>query len=168
MTPPIEPHWTTFASPVVALLTAIIAAGVAVAFGRVQARIARQQADTARTKLQLELFDRRLVIYNAVKSAWGYAATKRAFPSEQINPYLLGTNGVRWLFEDNVVQYVEDTFLGMLIEIEFANASLSAAREASVDEQTKAANTLAARVKEIAAQQRVIDQLFSPYLKLKH
>jgi len=45
---------------------------------------------------------------------------------------------------------------------------LSAARGAGVDEQTKAANTLAARVKEITAQQRVIDQLFSPYLKLKH
>lgn len=133
-----------------------------------QAKIARQQADTARTKLQLDLFDRRLVIYNAVMSAWRRVVTKGDFPSEQIDPYLLGTNGARWLFEDEVAKYVDETFLGMLIELEFANAGLLGARGSGADVQTKAADTRAKRFNEIAEQHRVIDQLFSPYLKLKH
>ncbi|KZE52985.1 hypothetical protein AVW14_09790 [Stenotrophomonas maltophilia] len=53
------------------LFTALGQIGVAVAVGYVayrQWRTAQQQASTARNKLQLDLFDRRLAVYEAVRS----------------------------------------------------------------------------------------------------
>src|SRR5271165_3612974 len=56
-----------FASPVVTLITAFIAAGITIAFAFTQANIARSQRDIALDKLKFDLFEKRYTIYAATK-----------------------------------------------------------------------------------------------------
>lgn len=56
-----------FASPVVTLITAFIAAGITIAFAFTQANIARSQRDIALDKLKFDLFEKRYAIYAATK-----------------------------------------------------------------------------------------------------
>jgi hypothetical protein len=155
------------AAPIATVFAATVAAVVAVTFGITQAGIATQQAATARTKLQLELFDRRLVVYNAVKDAWHNTVTSGDFPNECLEPYQVGINGVRWLFEDDVVVFVDNLY-SLLINFHVANASLKGASAKGEEEFKKASDKQSRVFRELIQQQHEMDRLFGPYLKLKH
>lgn len=52
--------------PIATLVASAVAVGVTWRFQRIQAKIAQSQADTAKNKLRLELYERRYALYEAV------------------------------------------------------------------------------------------------------
>ncbi|WP_312566258.1 hypothetical protein [Comamonas sp.] len=101
-------------------------AGVYVAhkFGRIQADIGRRQANTAaqamatnREKLRLDLFDRRLVVYEAANKFITKAARGDRLNSDHRLDLLRDTNGATWLFDERTAQYITDTLFSDAYEV---------------------------------------------------
>src|SRR6266566_8868275 len=61
-----------FASPVITLITALIAGFITFTFNRNQAQLARSQRDIALDKLKFDLFEKRYEIYQACKTLLEY------------------------------------------------------------------------------------------------
>jgi hypothetical protein len=66
MTPPAVPDWFTVSQPIALLAIAILGAA-----------IAYRQWRTARDKLRLDLFDRRMAVYSAAKTFLNVALIRR-------------------------------------------------------------------------------------------
>lgn len=157
-----------FGAPAVAVCGVFIANK----FGNIQADIARQQAATAalsvrtaKNKLKLELFDRRLVIYNAVTTMLGQLAVNGNLSSDDKRNYWVGINGAHWLFEAHVVNYLEETIWNQMVDFDLMKSELE-----NLDERhcRKTAAELKSKARKTLLDQRpVLDQMFEPYLKLE-
>lgn len=104
------------------LLAACIAGLVAYKFGSIQASISRQQAATATTaaqtaknKLKLDLFEKRLAIYTVASDAIAEVIQGGNFLSEDYHSYYASIQGAKWLFGDEVYNYL-DTGLGVQLK----------------------------------------------------
>jgi len=73
-------HWTTYISAIVLPIIAGIAAWIAF-----------RQSQHARNKLKLDLFDKRMAVFGAVREALGDIARQGALTNEQQLFYLQGT-----------------------------------------------------------------------------
>lgn len=104
------PVWITYSA---ALLTPVLAA-----FG---AYIAWRQAQTAREKLKLELFERRYPVYLATFDAVRHVVVKSYLPEVEKQAFLQGTRGARWLFNPAVHNYIDQVW-EMVLEIDNVNS----------------------------------------------
>jgi len=145
---------------------------IAYTFSKIQAGIAQQQAataalsvQTARNKLKLDLFDRRLVIYNTVTTMLAQLGTTDNLSPDDERNYLVGTNGAHWLFDAHVIEYLEKTIWHQMIDFSLTKSQLRDADEQS-DRQVAAARKMIAR-QTLLDQRQVLDQTFEPYLKLE-
>jgi len=68
--------------------------------------IAWQQWQIARTKLRLDLFDRRYKVYDATRRFVGTIVGDATFPDAQLWAFVLGTSDAEFLFEPDVVAYL--------------------------------------------------------------
>jgi hypothetical protein len=98
--------------PVLTFMAALIAAGVAVFFGTIQARIARQQAataamaaKTAEHKLRADQFDKRLAIYEAVTEYMNASRVPGAWEVDA-TPHLQAFAAAKWLFGSSVTEWL--------------------------------------------------------------
>lgn len=82
------------------LLTPTIAAAVAY--------IAYQQWKTARDKLRLDLFDRRIVIWEAVDDFLWTVVVSEQTPDNSLSVYLRRTANAHFLFSHDVVSYLDE------------------------------------------------------------
>jgi hypothetical protein len=150
-----DSHWTTVFS---ALLTPTIAVFVSI--------IAYQQWSTARNKLKLDLFDRRVAVYDAARVLITSIMTSGEISLEQEFKYLSGTRGARWLFGDNIVEYLDKELYSKVLDLWALQKGLEPLPIG--EERTK--NIQAQR--EIrswqTAQLHVLDEKFAPYLSLRH
>jgi hypothetical protein len=86
-----EPHWTTL---VAAFMTPVVASlGILIAFN---------QWRTARGKLKLDLYEKRLVVYDAVWNTLGQIGTTGKTNQKIEQEFLLGIAGAKWLFDKNM------------------------------------------------------------------
>src|ERR1700730_7425228 len=89
-------NWTTVLS---ALLTPVVAVlGVFVTY---------RLGSTAQNKLKLDLFDRRLLVYDAARELISSIMTSGKTSPEQEFKYLSGTRGAVWLFDQSIVEYLD-------------------------------------------------------------
>ena len=119
MTPTVLPLWLEFIKAVAPLLAALLAAGVgawvAHKFGRIQEGIARQQATTAaaaaataKSKLKLELFERRIAVYEAVNYALHARGWAQSTPYQRETELKERIHGARWIYDDAVFDYLSN------------------------------------------------------------
>jgi hypothetical protein len=66
--------------------------------------IARQQWRTAKNKLKLDLFDRRMTIYTAVESALHTMVRRHKIDAESL-AHLRSAREAKWLFNDEIAEY---------------------------------------------------------------
>lgn len=120
MTPTVLPLWLEFIKAVAPLLAALLAAGVgawvAHKFGRIQEGIARRQAETAaqaaktaRTKLRLDLFDKRIAVYEAANTLIKKAARRQRITDDDRYEFFQGTKSAAWLFDEETARYITET-----------------------------------------------------------
>ena len=103
-----------FAGPAAAVIGALAATGVVVAFGRIQASIARTQATTAAVTLQtaqrrlaLDLFDKRSETVEQIRQAVGVVTTSGKVSREDHQKLLTAMVRAEFLFGPEVTAYLK-------------------------------------------------------------
>ena len=148
-------HWTAYVSalglPTVAALAALIAL---------------QQWKTARSKLKLDLFEKRIAVYACVQETLGHAARNGNLDEERQIAYLSGTKSAKWLFRSDVAAYLDKTLWHKIVDLETQN-TLS---KDNPNEEDRIANIKARgeTMKWLVAQYKEFDKLCKPYLELEH
>ena len=148
------PHWSAYFAALTPLVVAVIAGW-----------IAYRQMQVARDKLKLDLFDRRMAVYEAVRDANGAAVTSAKLTQQQEIDFLKGAKSARWLFGDDVEEYVSKKFWQKLTEL-----SLHVAMSESEDSAERAAHARGRSevLQWMSNQYKEFDQLCAKYLTLKH
>ena len=151
----IEPHWTTYLA---ALLTPTIAV-----FG---AAITYRQWRTAQNKLKLDLFERRLSVYEAARDYLASVLTSGRTSQESEFKFLSGTRGAKWLFDDAIVQYLDKVLWNKICDLGCIQSELEGM---SVGEERSNKVRAGADIQKwMSEQMEVLDEKFSPYLSLRH
>lgn len=129
--------------------------------------IAYRQWRTAQNKLKFDLFDKRLAIYEAVRSFLASVMTSGKITQEKEIEFLTGTRGAKWLFGDDIKQYIEKQIWdqsGKLINLQATFDSLTTQEDrlSNIQKQTE--------IKKWFNDQlvNVIDIKFSQFLSLQH
>lgn len=149
------PHWTNY-------LTALLTPTLAV-FGSV---IAYRQWRTAQNKLKFDLFDRRFSVYEASRDLLGSIMTSGKVRDEEVFKFLLATREAKWLFNTDVAIYLEKELYQKALDLQTLQATLDGIpvgeeRSANVQKQVEIKRWF-------VAQYEVLDEKFSPFLKLRH
>lgn len=161
------------AAPFLAALTAAgIAAWVAHKFGRIQEAISRQQAETsaaaartARNKLRLDLFDRRMVVYEAASNFLSRVLANGRSTSDADFEYLSKIQGARWLFDEAVVEYLQKELWELVTELHLATVEIDAPVEGEA--RINLAQKRSALFIKAGRQRVTLDEVFGPYLKME-
>lgn len=149
------PHWTTYLS---ALLVPMVAV-----FG---AFIAYRQWRTAQNKLKLDLFDRRLVVYEAARDYISSVMTSGKTTQEKEFEFLTGTRGAKWLFDDEIVQYLDEELWHKICALGCLQSELDGMPAG--EERTKKIHAQADLKKWFVSQMKILDGKFASYLTLRH
>jgi hypothetical protein len=159
MNPVQLPLWVEYVkalgAPIVALVAALIAGG-----------IAYQQWRTARNKLKLDLFEKRLQVYNACVAILGELHMPGPADPKRLQELREEAASVTWLFEEKVSRYVQALWTRA-----FSAVTRDKVDFTSLDDSQKT-RLVAAHLKRIGgeyvAQLKELDDVFAPYLKLNH
>nr|WP_156889361.1 hypothetical protein [Halomonas sp. 1513] len=149
------PHWKTVLSALLVPLVAI--------FG---SYIAYRQWRTAQNKLKLDLFDRRVAIYEAARHLIVSARGSGRVSQVAEFKYQSGIRGARWLYNEEIVKYLEEDIWHKVVDLgtlesELDNLPVGEERTRIIREQREIKDWL-------ADQLRVLEQKVAPFLVLRH
>jgi len=69
--------------------------------------IAWRQWRTAQNRLKLDFFDRRWAVYEATRNLLGTVTRSGTATHENVRDFVVGTGPARWLFDDELADYLE-------------------------------------------------------------
>ena len=75
-------------------------------FGHIQAETASLAMRTARSKVRLDLFHKRITVFEATDGILQKGSTRGQLAAQDRIDYLQGTQSAIWLFEDPVVEFL--------------------------------------------------------------
>ena len=150
-----EPHWTQVLA---ALLTPTIAV-----FGSF---IAYWQWRTAQKKLKLDLFEKRFSVYDTARTFIASVMTSGKAKDEEMNKFHSGARETKWLLNDDIATYFDEQISKNAGELQTLDAELEGVPVG--DERTENVRRQGEIKKWLIAQYKVLDEKFSPFLKLKH
>ncbi|MBX9403027.1 hypothetical protein K4L06_17095 [Lysobacter sp. BMK333-48F3] len=148
------PHWTVYITAVVVPVVALIAAWIAF-----------RQSQIARNKLKLDLYDKRIAIYDVVRKTLGIATSHGKLTQDDEVEYLSGIRTAQWLFGPEVAEYLTKTLWHKIVDFSLHNAMLSSTDR---EERSKHIHARAETIKWLVEQYDELDKLCGPYLRLKH
>jgi hypothetical protein len=143
------------------LTTTLILTG---AIGCVTVYIAWQQAEIARNKLRLDLFDRRWVVFEAVMKLASIVLEKADIRYEQIRDFSIATKGVQFLFDQKLYDYCSELRKEALA-VMAGNKEMEPL--AVGEKRTKIAAYLNQRLLWFSDQLDEIPKRFAPFLKIR-
>tara|TARA_R110002110_G_scaffold413231_3_gene640315 strand:- start:3925 stop:4386 length:462 start_codon:yes stop_codon:yes gene_type:complete len=150
-----NPHWTAYIGallvPTVALLGLLIA---------------YRQWRTAQNKLKLELFEKRLAIYNAATAFISSVMTSGKATDPQLRDLILGTKEAKWILSSEIAKYLDEQLYAKGVDLQCLSAELegvpvSQERSTNVHEQRNIKLWL-------NDQYRILDEKFAKYLSISH
>lgn len=119
------------AGPVATVIAAAAAALVAYRLGQSQISVAKTQAEiaerswqTSNERIVLELFERRLAIYEGIRTVIGEVTRSGRAPDETFFQYLTAIDRAPYYFGSEVQDYLETIRLH-LIDLELSNSQLA-------------------------------------------
>jgi hypothetical protein len=147
----------------VSVLAALLTPAIAIVVGL----IAWRQWRTARERLKLDLFDRRLPIYEQTRDILARRLTLGQLDSEEITKFAINTRVSRWLFNSAIADYLEGEIVRKLHRLNDLESDLE-----HVTDQTQRIKVVSEQrtLKEWLDQQRykIIDRKFGEFLQLRH
>lgn len=150
------PYWTAYITAVVVPIIALIAAWIAF-----------RQSQIARNKLKLDLFEKRLAVYETVQKILETAAEKGKLTQEERLNYFVGIRSARWLFGPEVFKYLEETLRPEIANLDLHNAVME--EEPPGDERrTRHVRARLETTERLSAQLKEFDRLCKNDLTLKH
>lgn len=147
-------HWTQYISAIGIPIIAAIAAWIAF-----------RQFQIARNRLKLDLFDKRMEVYEAVREALGNISRQGNLTQEQQIEYLQGTRTARWLFGPEVYHYLDETLWHKIVDLELHNTM---SKGSAGPERSRHIQERADTLKWMITQYKEFDALVANYLTLKH
>ncbi|MCE8016133.1 hypothetical protein HOP62_08590 [Halomonas sp. MCCC 1A17488] len=132
----------------------------------VGAFIAWQQWRINRARLKNELFDRRYEQFCVVRDFIGSIMTSGKSTFEEQRKYLVGTRGMRFLFDKKIAEYVDENIWAPAIDLECLESELQGLpvggeRSANVRKQRDLKQKLHEELKGLEGR-------FAEYLQLRH
>lgn len=150
-----DPHWTQ-------VLAALLMPTIAV-FGSF---IAYRQWSTSQKKLKLELFEKRFAVYDAARSFIASVMTSGKAKEEEMFKFLSGTRETKWLLDNDIATYFDEQIWKKAVELQTLDAVLEGVPVG--DERTRNVRRQGEIKKWLIDQYKVLDEKFSPFLKLEH
>ncbi len=151
----IEPHWTTYLA---ALLTPTVAV--------LGSFIAYRQWRLAQNKLKLELFEKRFSVFEAARKLIPSIMTSGKAKDEDVFKFFFATREAKWLLDASVAEYLDKQLYCKAIDLQTLDAELEGVPVG--EERSKNVHSQSDIKKWFAAQYKVLDEIFSPYLQLRH
>lgn len=152
----VEIHWTAY---VTALTLPVLAL-----FGAV---IAYRQWRTAQNKLKLDLFDKRMLVYQAVRDTLGHIGSKGKISNEQQVAYLTGIQAAKWLFGRELDTYLSETLWHKIVDLEL-HQTIGYDAPRGDPERSKHIKLKAETLKWLIAQYSVLDEKCAKYMVIGH
>jgi hypothetical protein len=149
------PHWTAYLS---ALATPVIAV--------LGSWIAFQQWRTARDKLRLDLFEKRMAVYQSARDALGTLFTIDRLTQEEEMKFLSNISEAKWLFGPEVSDYLEKTLWAKFCDHGAYVGNLDGLDPGP--ERTELVKGKAELRKWFYEQPKKLEELFMPYLGFTH
>jgi hypothetical protein len=153
------PVWVEYVkalgAPIVALMAACIAGG-----------IAYQQWKTARNKLKLDLFEKRLQVYNAAAVVVELINNPYAPDRDHLEEWISKFGSARWLFGREVELYLNS--LQENANFAYATKLHLQKVDSFVDGDHEWASRVAKSKHDTAQEMRKLDFVFRDYLQLHH
>ena len=147
--------WVDYLS---ALLTPMIAV-----FGSI---IAFMQFRINRNKLRNELFDRRYAQYESIKDFLGSIMGAGKVTDDAQRKYLVGTSGIRFIFDKNIAEYVDTTIWHLAVALECLCSELEGMPVG--EERTRNVQRQSEIKKKLFSELNGLEDKFSHYLQLQH
>lgn len=148
-----ERDWIDVLTALLTPLVAIIAVGIAFAQWR-----------TARHRLKLDLFEKRSAVYAAAHDFVFAVCAQSKATREEVQAFLRGTRGARWLFSREMEKLFEEMFWKAK-RLDRLGEKMRSAPEAELDAIN---NEHLAICEWFDKQSRELDDMFAQYLQLKH
>ena len=152
-----DPHWTAYLS-LGTPIAAIVAAGIAAFY-------ARRQAETARNRLILDLFDRRFPLYNATIELFRTIFTTGVLKDEEIITYMTAVRPARFLLNVELESYLLKTIADKAFDLTMLNAEFSTLTD---DERRENVRKQRAIKDWFNNERNTIDDRFSEFMQLRH
>jgi len=128
--------------------------------------IAYRQSQIARNKLKLDLFEKRMVVYQAVREALSTVAQRGNLTQEEQINYLVGTRSARWLFNSKIYEYLDKSLWHKIVDLELHNSMMSGPM--NDQERVSHIRSRADTILWLGAQYEAFDRLCAEDLSLKH
>lgn len=148
-------HWTAYVTaftvPVVALFAAYIA---------------YRQWRTSQSKLKFDLFEKRMLVYQAARDMLGFVASHGKTTHDEQIKYLSGIQPARWLFGPEIAAYLDELW-EKIVDLELHQTMVY---DAPHDDQERQKHVLlkADTLKWLMKQYSVLDEKCAAYLSLGH
>lgn len=150
-----DPHWTAYLS---ALLTPTVAV--------LGSFIALRQWRTAQNKLKLELFERRFAVYDTARTLLASIMTSGKVKEEALFKFISGTREAKWLLNPDIAAYLEKDLYHKALDLQCLDSELEGLPVG--EERSKNVHKQADIKKWFLKQYEVLDEKFSPFLRLEH
>ncbi|MBP1152364.1 hypothetical protein JOD69_004227 [Methylocaldum sp. RMAD-M] len=120
----------------------------------------------AQNKLKLDLFERRLTVYEAARTLLSSIMATGKAKDGEVFKFMVATREAKWLFNESVAEYLDKQLYHKAIDLQTLDAELEGV---PVGEERRKNVRAQAEIKEwFMAQYEVLDEMFSPFLKLQH
>ncbi len=151
----ISKNWVDYAAAL--LLPTIALLGAVITF---------LQWYTNRKRLKHELFDRRYKQFEAIRDFLGSVMSSGRIAASAEQDYLIGTRGVRFIFDEEIDRYVNEKIWCLAVELQALESMLEGLpvgkeRSSNVQQQRVIKDKLQSEL-------RNIEKKFSKYLQLGH
>ena len=150
-----DPHWTAYLSALLAPVVAVLGSF-----------IAYRQWRLAQSKLKLDLFDRRLKVYEAATGLISSIMTSGKTKDDETFKYMVSTREAKWLLSQEIAVYLDKQLYHKAIDLQTLAAELEGVLVGEV--RTKNVQAQAEIKKWFMAQYPVLDAQFGPFLHLRH
>lgn len=156
MTPTV-PIWLEYVKTIGPLVVALIAGGIA-------SVIAHRQWETAKAKVVLDLFERRLEVYNLVSDAVFLIIQESEdnIDHRMMGPFAVGLRKAKFLFGKEIYNYLEHIWL-VMVQARSVSRRQRAECGGDIDPQLGKADALMA---EISAFHNRFDEMVAPYMRM--
>ena len=127
--------------------------------------IAWSQWNTARMKLKFELFDKRMVVYEAVRNIMGNLNNNDLSRTELELSYYEGISATKWLFNREMERFLSGHVFGEILRLRVALRQEDSNHPANSQQGLKERMAV---LKDIAILSKNIEERFAPFLSLGH
>ena len=128
--------------------------------------IALLQLHINRNRLKNELFDRRYQQFTVIKEFLGSIMSSGKVKKNEEHKYLVGTSGIRFIFDKKISDYIDQKIWYLAVDLMTLDAELKGHTVGI--ERNKKIKKRGDIKKQLYQEFKNLEELFSPYLQLKH